>query len=411
MDRGGRSTETHAIAAALLDDLRFFQCHLLLLRHNNAVTGGFHFPERRLDFCVFLLNPAEFCENGEQIIFPLDFQTSGFSQNPIEQSLIQGNIDTDASGAHIHFPDRSLSDIGAGADGICKGLRILDGMDFRGCLTNAGEYGFPEPVVFFQLCNPVRHADIDFPYRERAQQFGQNGADVGFVQIRAADGNYRCAVLFGETLCQFPGGRLVGIQTVQQNGKGFSQFLQFGNDALFAGGIFCTGKICDAAVCGHNQADGGVLCNDLARAYLCRHVKRHLLFKPGGMYHTGLVVFDVSQGAGDNVAYAVNHAHPHFSAFSQGEFYGFLRDELRLCGHNGFSAGGLGQFIYGALSSGFALNVRNHQLFHKPFDKRGFSGTNRADHAYINITVCAPCNIRVNFVCHAQVPPLSVQWG
>lgn len=126
------------------------------------------------------------------------------------------------------------------------------------------------------------------------QQFCQDLTDVVFIQIGTADRQHRCLILLGELFCHCLGGGSVRIQTVQQDGKGLSQFLQLCNDTLFALGIFRTGQVGDAAVSGDYQPDGGVLCNDFPRADFCRHVERDFLFKPRGMYHTRLFIFDVA---------------------------------------------------------------------------------------------------------------------
>ena len=149
-------------------------------------------------------------------------------------------------------------------------------------------------MAFFQRGDPAWHADVDLPHRKHPQQFCQDLTDVVFIQIGTADRQHRCLILLGELFCHCLGGGSVRIQTVQQDGKGLSQFLQLCNDTLFALGIFRTGQVGDAAVSGDYQPDGGVLCNDFPRADFCRHVERDFLFKPRGMYHTRLFIFDVA---------------------------------------------------------------------------------------------------------------------
>ena len=204
----------------------------------------------------------------------------------------------------------------------------------------------------------------------------------------------------------------MGIHAVQQYCKGLSQFLQFFDDALLALGVFFPRQIGDAAVCGDDQANGGVLRNDFSCAHFCCHIERHFLVEPGGMHHSGLFVFDVSQRTGDNITHTVDHAQPHVRIVSQRQFYRILRDELRLGSHDGSSGGGLGQFICGAFFPRFVRNMRNDQLFHESFDEGGFSGADWADDADINVTAGAAGDVLIDRICHVLIPPaVTVQWG
>ena len=95
-------------------------------------------------------------------------------------------------------------------------------MHLAGCLPDAGEDGFPQPVVPFQLCDPVGHADVDLLNGEHPKQLREDGADVGFVQIRTADGDDRRIVGFPQLFRQRLRFLAVWMQTVQQDGKGLS---------------------------------------------------------------------------------------------------------------------------------------------------------------------------------------------
>ena len=144
-----------------------------------------------------------------------------------------------------------------------------------------------------------------------------------------------------------------------------------------------------------------MLCDDLSCSHLCRHIKRNFLVEPGRMYHSWLFIFDIAQGAGDDVAHTVDHANPHSGIVSQRQFHSIFRDELRLCGHDRSAGGGLGQLIRGTFFPRLVLDVGDDQLFHEPFDEGGLSRTHRTDHAYINVAACTAGNVLIDRICHS----------
>ena len=100
-----------------------------------------------------------------------------------------------------------------------------------------------------QRGDPLGHTNVDFPDWKDPEQFCENVADVRLVQVRAADRQHRGAVLFRQLFCHCLCLCGVRIHTVEQDGKGLTQLLQFCNHTLLAFGVFGTGQICDAAVC------------------------------------------------------------------------------------------------------------------------------------------------------------------
>ena len=249
VDRWCRCPETYPVSAALFDDLRLFQRHFLLVGHYDAIAGSLHFPQCRFDFGVFFLNAAQFQQDRQQIVFSVDLQSGSFAQDAVKQGTVQFHFGADAAGSHVDLPDAGTCHIGTGADSIGKQGSIPDGADLRCRLADAGKDRFPQPVVFFQRGDPLGHTNVDFPDWKDPEQFCENVADVRLVQVRAADRQHRGAVLFRQLFCHCLCLCGVRIHTVEQDGKGLTQLLQFCNHTLLAFGVFGTGQICDAAVC------------------------------------------------------------------------------------------------------------------------------------------------------------------
>ena len=65
--------------------------------------------------------------------------------------------------------------------------------------------------------------------------------------------------------------------------------------------------------------------------------------------YPGLVVFDISQSAGDDIAHAVDQPHPARPAALQLQGHGGLRDEFWLSGHDGAPRCRLRQLVPGTL--------------------------------------------------------------
>ena len=139
-----------------------------------------------------------------------------------------------------------------------------------------------------------------------------------------------------------------------------------------------------------------MLRNDLLRTDLSRHIERNFFFKPRSFNHSRLVVFDIAEGAGHDVADAVNHSYAEMSVVGQIDFNCVLGNKLRLGCHYCSARSRLRQFVRGSFFLALILDVRNDERIHKTLDKRRLSRPDRTDNADINIAARPCLNVLVN---------------
>ena len=78
-------------------------------------------------------------------------------------------------------------------------------------------------------------------------------------------------------------------------------------------------------------------------------------------------------------------------------------------GHNGFARRRLGQLVNGPLPAELAVDVGQHQGFHKAFDKGGFAGPHRPHHPDVNVAVGPFGDVMIDVAAfHAHTPFLAV---
>ena len=208
-------------------------------------------------------------------------------------------------------------------------------------------------------------------------------------------------IFFSQAFAEGFGLSAVGFDCIDQHNKGLFQLLQFLNDPFFTGSIFLPWQVGNAAVCGDDQPNGCMFCNDFLRADFCRHAERNFFLKPRRFHHAGHIVFNVSQCTWQDVTHTIHHPNAEVGMFTNGDFRCFFRNKFRFCGHNGFSGSRLRQFIDCSQAFGFFWNIGNDQLFHELFNQRRFSGSDRADNADINITASTFGDVLVNIFCHS----------
>ena len=262
-----------------------------------------------------------------------------------------------------------------------------------------------QPVIRLQHGDPFGHGEGDLLHLEFIEDALQNLADGGPIQIQAADRNHRMAVFLLHLLGQLIHIRLMGIHTVEQNHKGFVDFIQLSNNLSLRRPVFFPGNVADGAVGGNDQPDGGMLPDHLAGAGLGRLIKGDLLLKPGAFHHAGLFVLLVAHGSFYHIAHTVDEPGLEAAAALQLDGNSGLRNEFRLGGHDGAPRGGLGQFVPRPVLHRRAGELRQHQLLHEFFDEGTFAGTHRPHHTNVNIAAGAGRDVLVYALGFHWIPP------
>ena len=132
-----------------------------------------------------------------------------------------------------------------------------------------------------------------------------------------------------------------------------------------------------------------MLGDDLLGAYLSRHIKGNFFFKPRGHDHAGHLIFNIAEGARDDVSHTVDEADIKRGVVVEHDLDRLFGDELRFSGHDRLARRRLGQLIGCALLAEGAVYVGNDQGFHKLFNKGGLSRAHGADDSDVDIPVGA----------------------
>ena len=254
-----------------------------------------------------------------------------------------------------------------------------------GKFQHSSVYGALQPMAGFQHHDPTGHLHGDFSNRELIQKPLQNAVQRFGSHCYAVDGHDRPLVGILQLGGQLVGGITVRVSTVQQNDVGLTDGLQFGDDAALGLAVVFPRQVGHAAVGGDNDAHGCMLTDNAPCAGLGRQVKGHLVVKPGAFHQAGGVLFLMAEGTVHHVAHAVDKPCPEAAAAGKLDIDCLLRDELRLGGHDGAACGALGQFIVGAGTLGFVLDMRQQKQLGEALDKGAFACAHRPHHANINI--------------------------
>ena len=178
-------------------------------------------------------------------------------------------------------------------------------------------------------------------------------------------------------------------------------------DPLFSGKIVFPRDLADGAVGGDDDADGGVIPDDLAGAGLGGKVKGDCFLKPGAFDHAGLFILLVAHGPLHHVAHTVDEAHPALAPALQCQRHCRFRDELGLGGHDGLAGRALRQLIPAQVAQVLILHCREHQQLHEPLYEGRFACADRPYYAYVNLSACSRLNILVYIkIVHKYTPLL-----
>ena len=135
--------------------------------------------------------------------------------------------------------------------------------------------------------------------------------------------------------------------------------------------VVLPGNAGDAAVSGDDDADGGVLPDDLPGTGLRRLRHGDLMVKPGGGHHPGGIPLQLAHGPGHHVAHTVDEPNGEGRTSLQRHVGGLLRHELGLRRHDGAAGAALGQLIPGPLPAVDVVDVGDDLRLHETLDEGG----------------------------------------
>ena len=134
----------------------------------------------------------------------------------------------------------------------------------------------------------------------------------------------------------------------------------------------------------------------LLSAQLRRLFKRHIFFRPRRFYHSHFILLGKPFRPLYGVSHAVDETDVDIHSAVEFYFYGFVRYEFGLSGHNRFAVACLRQLVGSALTGVLVFDIGQNQTFHDFGHEGGFPRANRTHHADINVAVGAGCDIAVN---------------
>ena len=401
MDAGGAGLQPNAVTAALLHDLRLLQLQLVDSRHHNAIAGLPHIPEGGCHLVVLRFHRRQLGKQAHQVPVIGHLKAGLLRQRLVEQLPGQGQTGCGHAGAQIDGGDLRLADVFALSQGGDDALHLPDMAELCSVLADGVVQSRFDGVTGRQSVHPRRQEQVQLLHWELVEHRLQYGGHRVLVQLQAIDSHAVDLVPGGDVLGDGLGPVAPGVGGVQQNDEGLSQLLQLPDHPLLRLQVVLPGDVGDGAVGGDDDADGGVLSDDLPGADLRRLGHGDLVVVPGGSDHPGGVVLHLADGSLHHVAHAVDKPHGAVSPVRQLDLGGLLRDELGLGGHDGPAGAALGQLIPGPLLPVHVIDVGDHLGLHEPFDERGLPGAHGAHHTDINIPSGAGGDILIDTGIHS----------
>ena len=255
--------------------------------------------------------------------------------------------------------------------------------------------------------HPGRQKEVQLLHGELVEHRPEDGRHVLVRQCQAVHRHAVDAAAPGDLPGDGLGPLRPGLLAVQKDDEGFSKLLKLPDDPFLRFPVVLPGNAGDAAVSGDDDADGGVLPDDLPGTGLRRLRHGDLMVKPGGGHHPGGVPLQLAHGPGDHVAHAVDEPNGEGRASLQRHVGGLLRHELGLRRHDGAAGAALGQLIPGPLPAVDVVDVGDDLRLHETLDEGGLPGPHRAHDADVNVAR-RPCGDALidGCVCHS-IPSLS----
>ena len=114
------------------------------------------------------------------------------------------------------------------------------------------------------------------------------------------------------------------------------------------------------------------LCSDF-----CGFIKRHCFFIPRCSDQTNAIFILITFCFRNDIANTVYQTNIDCKTVVKFNTGRVIRYKFRFGCHDGFTYAGLWQFIHHARFLIFIIYIRNDSFFHKAFDERRFTNTNR----------------------------------
>ena len=404
-----------AIPPALPDDLGLLQRQLIDGGHHDAIAGGLHLLHRAAYLLIGTLRFRQLDDAGHQPGLVADLKPRLLTEHPVEHLRLEQHRDAHDAVGKVHPAEGGVLHRLAVQHRLARIRDVLHPRDLPGELHGRCVHLSLEPVTFVQHRHPARQGKIQLPHRELVKHPAQDLPQLLFVEVEAAHGQHRPAIAFfhlrRQRLC--PGG--IGMGAVEQDDEGLAQRFQLVDDPFFRRDVFFPRYLADGAVGGDDDADGGVVPDDLPGAGLGGEVEWDLLVEPRTFDHPGLVILLVAHRPLHHVAHTVDEPDAALSPALQRQRHRRLRDELRLGGHDGAPRRRLRQLIAGTELCVLRPDGGQHQLLHKLLDEGALARAHRPHHADEDVSagacpyLAADCRLLDSFlICQNALPSLPV---
>ena len=405
----GRGAQFHPVTARLLDDFRLLERQLVRIRHHDAVTGLTHILQRARDLVVGAFCFGKFPHQGNKVPFVGDRKSGQLAHDAVVQAVRRDQRHLGRTVRHVQRIDLPFFYV---LVPLRLGEFTGDVPHFHHAVADVREgvhAGAAQPVVGVQIPHPHRQGNRHFGRREFLQNQFHDVADVLVVELHAVQKGHRRIVLLFQRVGQRRGFLPLGVRGVQNDGVGFILPRKLLGHPFFRLHITVARDLADTAVGGHQNADGGMLPDDAARADLGRLAEGDRFFRPRRVDHARLPLFALSERFRHDIAHAVDHFHPHSGALPEEDVHRLVRDEFRLRRHHGLPGTRLRQFIHRARAVVLVRYPGDHRVFHEFADKSGFARAHRADDADVDIATRAGRDILVDGCAgHFGGPPFTV---
>ena len=303
--------------------------------------------------------------------------------------------------AQVNAGDLRLADVLAGAQGRDDAIHLPDVVQFRRPLPHCVVQSGLDGMVGGQSVHPGRQEQVQLLHGELVEDGLQNIRHILLPQLKTVHRHTVDLVPGGDVPADGLRPVAVRLRRIQQDDERLSQLLQFPDDPLLRLQIVLPGDIRHRAVGGDDDADGGVLRDDLPGADLRRLRHGNLVVVPGRGDHPGGIVLVLTDGPLHHIAHAVDEPHGKGRPIGQLYLGCLLRHKFRLRRHDGPAGAALGQLIPGPLPAVYIFNIGDHLGLHEPFDEGGLPGPHRPYHTNVDIPRRAGGDILIDCGIHS----------